>query len=560
MPQAEWDALAREVHDLARRVAEIETHLGRTEWGAGLPAAGPVEERPASVPAADAASLVPIVGRSLLGLAGAYLLRALTDGGNISPRAGVAAGILYAMGWLVWAARTPAGRRFETALHGLTSVLILSPLLWEATLRLHALSTWAAAAILVAFAIFGLAISWRKNLAIVATIATLAGLGTASALLMATHDVLPFTLAFLVIATAVEASACLNHWLSERWLAAAAADLSVLLATWLVTNARGLPESYAPIPPGWLIGAQVGLLAIYLVSTVVRTLLRGFTFTGFEIAQCAVAFTIALGGGLQLSATAPRLAPAIGTLALAGAAACYMLSLLRLQRRGACRRNLYTYSTFGILLALAGSRILLAASADILWFVLAVACAGAGRFFGRMTLEVHAAVYLLLALASSGAAQQAGAFLLGAASWPGERQAALWLGAAAAVAAWALSDRSNRAVRLTLAAAAAWGCAGIAAGYLTAVCRYLLGPDAGPAYCPTLRTGALVGMALLLARAGSRWHYPEFSRLIYPAMILGGYRLLTQDLYEERKVALFLSLLVYGAALMVVPRLKKAPS
>jgi hypothetical protein len=559
MGPAELDALAREVRNLARRVAELEAHMGHTERVAAPPAAGPIEQRPAGVPA-DAASLVPIVGRTLLGLAGAYLLRALTDGGSVSPRAGVAAGILYAMGWLVWAAHTPAGRRLETALHGLTSVLILSPLLWEATLRFHALSTWAAGTILVSFVIFGLAISWRKNLAIVATIATLAGLGTASALLMATHDVLPFTLAFLVIAAAVEASACLNHWLSERWLAAAAADLSVLLATWLVTNARGLPETYAPIPPRWLIGAQVGLLAIYLISTVVRTLFRGFTFTGFEIAQCAVAFTIALGGCLQLSTAAPRLAPAIGTLALAGATACYMVSLLRLQRQGACRRNLYTYSTFGILLALAGSRILFAGSADALWCVLAVACAGAGRFFGRMTLEVHAAVYLLLALTFSGAAQQAGALLLGSASWPGERQAALWMGAVAAVLAWALSDRRNSTVRLTMAAAAAWASAGIAAGYLTAACHYLLGPEASQAYCATLRTAALVGMALLLAWAGSRLHYPEFSRLIYPAMILGGYRLLAQDLHEERKVALFLSLLVYGAALTVVPRLKKAAS
>jgi hypothetical protein len=559
MPQAEWEALAREVHDLARRVTEIEARLGHKQWEPALPVAAPVAE-PAGDVSAEAASLVPIIGRALLGLAGAYLLRALADGGSISPRAGAAAGILYAMGWLVWAAHTPAGRRLETALHSLTSVLILSPLLWEATLRFHALSTWASATILISFVVLGLAISWRKNLAIVATIATLAGLGTAAALLIATHDVLPFTLAFLAIAAAVEASACLNHWLSERWVAAAAADLSVLLATWLVTNARGLPESYAPFPARWLIGALVGLLAIYLLSTIIRTLFRGFTFTGFEISQCAVAFAIALGGLLRLSATAPRLAPAIGTLALAGAAACYMLSLLRLQRRGACRRNLFTYSTFGILLALAGSRILLAGSADVLWFVLAVACAGVGRLFGRMTLEVHAVVYLLLALVSSGAAQKASALLLGTASWPGERQSALWLGAVAAVAAWVLSDRGNGAVRLCLAAAAAWLSAGLAAGYLTAVCRYLLGPDAGPAYCPTLRTAALVGMALLLAWAGSRWHYPEFSRLAYPAMILGGYRLLTQDLYEERKVTLFLSLLVYGAALTIVPRLKKASS
>jgi len=37
-------------------------------------------------------------------------------------------------------------------------------------------------------------------------------------------------------------------------------------------------------------GFQVLLLAIYLSSTIIRTLLRGFTFTAFETAQCALAF------------------------------------------------------------------------------------------------------------------------------------------------------------------------------------------------------------------------------------------------------------------------------
>ena len=44
-----------------------------------------------------------------------------------------------------------------------------------------------------------------------------------------------------------------------------------------------------------LLGAQIALLAIYLSSTIVRTLLRGFTITWFETAQCAVAFLIAVG-------------------------------------------------------------------------------------------------------------------------------------------------------------------------------------------------------------------------------------------------------------------------
>ena len=40
-------------------------------------------------------------------------------------------------------------------------------------------------------------------------------------------------------------------------------------------------------------------------------------------------------------------------------------------------------------------------------------------------------------------------------------------------------------------------------------------------------------------------------------MVLGAYRLLTDDLHQDRKAALFLSLLIYGAALIVLPRLRK---
>jgi hypothetical protein len=554
MPQAEWDALQSEVRELTRRVAQLEAHIGLMGEVSEAPAAELHEQSRA---ATDASSLVPAAGRALLGLAGAYLLRSLTESGNISPRAGAAAGILYAMAWLVAAARTPATRRLETAVHGLTAVLILSPLLWEATLNLHAISTWTAAAMLIAFGVFGLAVSWRKNLSSVATIVTLAVLGTSAALMLVTHDIPPFTSVFLAIAAAVEVSACLEHWLQERWLAAAAADLSVLLATWLVTNPHGLPEIYALISHRWLICALVALLTVYLFSTIVRTLFLGLAFTGFEIAQSAVAFAIVLNGALRLSATDPRLAPAIGTLALAGGAACYLVSFLRLDRRVASSRNFYTYSTFAILLALAGSRVLFSGSANILWYALAVASAGAGRFFGRMTLAVHAAAFLLLALATSGAVQEAGALLLGTAPWAGFGPPVLWLGAIAAILTYAITGRSFQAVRLTLAASAAGACAGIAAGCLTAAYHYIFGAAASHAYCATLRTTVLAGLSLLLAWAASRWKYAEFSRLIYPVMILGAYRLLVQDLHEE-KAALFLSLLVYGAALTALPRLRKA--
>jgi hypothetical protein len=420
-------------------------------------------------------------------------------------------------------------------------------LLWEAAVRFHAVSTWTAGAILLFFTVFGLAVSWRKDLLIVATIATMAGLGTAAALLLATHDVLPFTFVFLAIAAAVEVSACLEHWLSERWLAATAADLSVLLATWLVTNEHGLPPGYAPIPHAWLVAAQVALLAIYLSSTIVRTLLRGFTFTAFETAQCALAFAISVGGGLPPSIT------------LACGVACYIVSFLLLDRPDSRVRNFYTYSTFGILLTVVGTRILMPAGMeDAVWLLLAVACAWAARSLGRMTLQVHGGIYLLIGLFVSGAFTQAAGFLLGASSWPGDRDVAMAAGAAAA-AIWygLLSAGARPALRFAAAATLAFLLAGLSAGLLTAAYHGLFGAAATHAYCATLRTGIVAVAALLLAWAGARWENLELSRLIYPAMVLGAYRLLTDDLYQDRKAALFLSLLIYGAALIVLPRLRK---
>jgi hypothetical protein len=485
--------LEREIRDLSQRVALIEHHLSL-----GGAAQQPRLETPISAPAAPSVpDLLPALGRGLLGLAGAYLLRALTEAGTIPVRAGVLIGILYAVFWLVWAARTPAGRRIEAALHSLTAVLVLAPLLWEATLRFQAVPTPAAGLVLLFFTVFGLAVSWRKNLLIVATIATLAGLATAAALLVATRDVLPFTFVFLATAAAVEVSACLDHWLGERWLAAIAADLSVLLATWLVTNPRGLPEGYAPIPHAWLVAAQVTLLSIYLAGIIVRTLLRRFTFTLFETAQCAVVFAI--------TAALPGVAVVCG-------AGCYAVAFA-LPLRG---RNFYTYSTFAILLLAAGSRILLAPPIAIaVWATLAIACA----WSGCLTLQYHAAVYLLLALSQAALID-----------------APMLLPAGAAVAAlcfWPAARSKRAPLRIGMAA--------ILSALAIALTASVLPPP--------FRTNVLPIAALLLAR----FRLPQ---LAYPAMLVGAYRLLMIDLHADQKAALVLALLIYGAALMLLPRIR----
>ena len=194
----DYDGLEQQVRELRARVDRIEQRL---EMAVEPALAGPAAE--SALPALpETAGILPILGRALLGLAGAYLLRALSEAGTLPVHWGVAAGVAYALVWLILAARTPAASRVEAALHSLTSALIMAPVLWESTVRLRAIPAGAAGGILVLFTLFGLAVSWRKNLLVVATIATLAGLGTAAALLVGTRDVLPFTFVLLAVATA----------------------------------------------------------------------------------------------------------------------------------------------------------------------------------------------------------------------------------------------------------------------------------------------------------------------------------------------------------------------
>jgi hypothetical protein len=497
--------------------------------------------QPALAAIESPSALFPVLGRALLGLAGAYLLRALTESATFPHGVGVAVGLLYAMSWLIWAARTPAARRPETALHGLTGALVISPLIFEATSRFHAISSWTAGGILVAFTLFGLAVSWRKELLIVATFATLASLGTAGALILATHDVVPFTFVFLAVSAAVEVSACLNHWLSERWFTAMAADLAVILLTWLVMNERGVPESYVPISYAALLIAQVALLVIYLSSTIVRTLLRGFTMTWFETAQCAAAFVICVWTSRS---------PALGALCLVCAAACYLVAFRVLDGESTHSRNFYTYSTFGILLVIAGSRILVSGMvASVVWSGLAVAAMWAGARFGRLTMQVHGGVYLLLGLGGSGALVQAAGLLLGAWAWSGAAAWPIWTGAIGAAVCCGIGAQA-RWLRIAFGAVLVWLAAGVAAGLLTYGYHTAFGASASHAYCATLRTSVIAAAALVVAREG------KWSPLIYPLMLLGAWRLVMVDLHQERTAALFLSLLIYGTALMVLPKVR----
>src|SRR5260370_9401717 len=159
--------------------------------------------------------------------------------------------------------------------------------------------------------------------------------------------------------------------------------------------------------------------------------------------------------------------------------------------------------------------------------------------------------------------------LLGSGAWRGGAPWAIWNGALTATLCYVIGTRqaaavtpswSSRALRILVAGTAVCLVAGIAAGLLTAAYHTTFGAEATHAYCAALRTFVLSSAALLLAWAAGRWERQEFGRLGYPVMALGAYRMIVVDLHQDPTTALFLCLLLYGGALILLPKLIRDPA
>ena len=87
-----------------------------------------------------------LVGRSLLVLAGAFLLRAMTERGTVAPGMGVALGMAYAVIWILVAAfAARKGSRASAGFYAVCSAVIAGPILFEAATSFGVLSPAAGA-------------------------------------------------------------------------------------------------------------------------------------------------------------------------------------------------------------------------------------------------------------------------------------------------------------------------------------------------------------------------------------------------------------------------------
>lgn len=510
----------------------------------------------------DPIAILTLLGRLLLILAGGYFLRAMTDAGALEPPLGLFLAASYAMVWLFLADRAGGRSQLPSAVfHALAAAMIAFPLLIEATTRFKVLTGVSSAVALAVLTAALLLVAWRRRLRVVAWINVIGALVTSAVLLVQTGVFVP--LAFYLVAFGVTA-----YWWSDalgwpelRWPVALAANLAVAGVT-----LRAAAPAHLDAPQAALL-LQTLLLGAYVASIAFRTLVRGRNVTPFECVQGAAALAVGLGGAIYLTRAIGTVPAALGVASLVGGAACYGAVIASVRGLGPRKRNVHFYATLALVLMLAGLTLVLGGPwPGVVFAALAVLAAGLWSRFGRRFMLLHSAVYIVAAGIVSGTLNYCVRVLAIDAAGPWVRPDAVMLAVlvAGALSAWRAAARPapqggaltsvSRLVLILVLVVAAGGCL---IGYVAPAAAGLEDGSVDPGVLATVRTCVLAMAALLIAWIGRRDRFREWNWLVYPLLAGIALKMVAHDFQYSRPATLFIAMALYGAALIVAPRLRR---
>ncbi len=564
--------LEGKVAELSRALAELRARVERLEQvparAASRRAVAPAATAGAAAVAAgvpSTASAFTFVGRTLLVLAGAFVLRALTDSGTLAAPLGVGLGLAYAGTWIALADRAgKAGASWSAGFHGATAAMIGFPLLFEATFRFKLLSPAGASALLGALTAVALAVAARRRMEGLAWLVSLAGAATAASVALAPLTGRATFPALYVTALGV-ATLWLGYvldWHGPRWPIALVADVLVGVVV-LRARAEGGGEGV-----GAAFVVQAVLMVAYLGSIAARTLVLGRRVVPFEIFQTAAVLAVGLGGA---AAVAPRgggaIEVAFGVVSVACGLAAYGVAFAFLERQQKGSANFWFYTSAAIVLVLSGTALVLTGPVlSLAWAAAGAIAATLARRTGRQTLANHGAAYAVAATLAAGLLSHAAetSFSPAEQAWDTAGLADVVVLATALATAWLAAGTARaRAVeripQALLVAMAACSTAGVAIGWIVPLVAGVPGAGAAPGAIATVRTAVWVAGALLLTWLGRHEAWREAGWFVYPALAAIGLKILLEDLPRSRPATLFLAFALYGAALIVVSRVRQRP-
>jgi len=500
------------------------------------------------------------IGRVLLIFGGAFLLRAITDEQIVPTAVGISMGTAYALFWLFMAHRS--GRNMSRGLnalfYGASSVFLALPLLVEATTRFKLLSGHQSVIALTLFSALCLWVAVVRNLRSLGWIVTAGGIATAFVVLNTSHSAVETVVFLLLLGIGSLWAVYLRDWMGVQWLGALGANAGVVVLVVLSASDRWSVQALTP----FLMAAA--LLAAYLGSFAIRTHIRGQDIRIFEAVQGVLLIAIAFLAAVIASNNGRDILSEAGVMSLVLGGAAYALAFTPITRsvRG---RNFYFYSTMGLVLVVAGSALVISpGKAAAAWSLMALGMAWFSGRYSRVSLSLQCTFLLVAAGVGSGILTTGYQALAGGvvAVWPAllpwhvvialTTVACLFIPVAQRSERWGVLAGLPQLIVLALSV---WEVGGLLVVVFAPLLANAAGQDADLAALAALRTAVLAASSVTLALSSRYKRWPEARWLVYPVLILVGFKLLLEDFPNGQPVTLFIAFALVGSALILVAKL-----
>jgi len=543
--------------ELELRVAAVEQRLRVLE---GTPAGGSLDD---TAPALDTGLLTSApthIGRILLIFGGAFLLRAITDEQLVPTAVGIFMGASYALFWLFIAHRTGRhrGHGLDALFYGASSVLLALPLFVEATTRFELLSGRQAVVALTVFCALSLSVAVVRNLKSLCWVVTAAGIATAFIVLRTSHSAVVTAVFLLLLGLSSLWVVYRKKWHGVQWLGALGANAGVVVLAVLSASERWSVQALTPFLMADL------LLVAYLGSIAIRTHIRGHDVGVFETVQGVLVIGISFLTAVVASHAGRDILTEVGVMSLVLSAAAYAMAFTP-KTRAVRGRNFFFYSTMGLILVVAGSALVVSpGKAAAAWSLMALAMAWFSGRYGRVALSLQCTFLLLAAGVASGILATGFQALAGdvVAVWPAlvpwhviialTTVACLFIPVAQQSDRWGVLAGLPQLIVLALSV---WEVGGLLVVLLAPVLANAGGQDTNLAALAALRTAVLAASSVSLALSSRYARWPEARWLVYPVLILVGFKLLLEDLPNGEPVTLFIAFALVGSALILVAKL-----
>lgn len=551
-----FDAIEQSLAALERRIAQLEN--------AERAAASQVSAAPAAASAAGASPLLPqvpdwhaggifpVLGRAMLGIAGAYILRALAEASVLPETVLEPVAIVYALLWVAAGARARAG--LATIVYTCTSVVILAPMLWELTLHFKRLPAAAGALTLAAFVGVGLALARGPQRVQVLRIANLSAAALCLALAVATHVNLPFLGVLLCMAALGEFAA--KEERLARPLLALAANLGVWMLIYLYRGPESTRGDYPDLSAFWLIAPGVLLFAVYAGGVAGRCVWQRRCISIFDTVQATIAFLLATSGLMYFGPAAKT--AVLGLVCLLLAAALYAALFWWLRDSG--RRTGLVFGIWSVALLLAGIWLSAPAPARAAYLAAAaIAAVAAAARLRKASLAGHATAFMLTSAWGSGLLAYAFHALAG--TPVGGLSLSICLTACAAAFCYAIvahcpALREDLPFPFFFASMVALAAAALLAHGSTRLVASAFAVEAH--HLALIRSFILCAAVLALAFSGAHWRRRELTYIGYAVVALEAVKLVLEDLRHGHLAYVAASVCLFAFTLIAIPRVARS--